>query len=129
MRTLCLGVAMLLLCADRTALADEWLESGRIAVAEIRALCERVSNVRLLARMQMISTGSASWRRLSRQELVIEGTAMGVPPLNPSRCYVIARAGGNEGERRAFEVRDFAVNPERTSVFIIGRNYDPPPEP
>jgi hypothetical protein len=63
MRTLCLGVAMLLLCSDRTALADEWLESGRLAVAEIRALCERVSNVRQLAQMQMISTGNARWRR------------------------------------------------------------------
>jgi hypothetical protein len=122
---------MLLLCADRMALANsEWLESGRLAVAEIRALCERVSDVRQLARMQMISTGNARWRRLSRQELVIEATVMGVPPLNPSRCYVIARAGRNEeGERRAFEVRDFVVTPERTSVFIIGRDYDPPPEP
>jgi hypothetical protein len=129
MRVFCLAV-MLLLCVDRSALAEsEWVESGRLGVAEIRALCERVNDIRELARVQMISTGNARWRRLSRQELVIEATVMGVPPLDPNRCYVIARAGRNETERRAFEVRDFAVNPERTSIFIIGRDYDPPPEP
>lgn len=122
------ALAMLLLCTDRTALGGEWLESGRLAVAEIRTLCERVSDVRQLARMQMISIGNARWRWLSRQDLVIEAAVMGVPPLNPNRCYVIARAGRNDGERRAFEVRDFAVTPERTSVFIVGRDYDPPPE-
>lgn len=119
---------MLLLCTGHTALAKtEWLQSGRLTVAEIQDLCERVSDVQLLARKQMISTGNARWRRLSRQELAIEATIMGVPPLNPGSCYVIARAG--EGERRAFEVRDFTVSPERTSVFIIGRDYDPPPKP
>lgn len=121
---------MLLLCNGRTALAEtEWLQSGRLAVAESRALCERVSNVQVLARKQMISTGNARWRRLPRQELVIEATVMGAPPLNPDSCYVIARAGQSERERRAFEVHDFTVNPERTSVFIVGRDYDPPPEP
>ena len=121
---------MLLLCNGRTALAEtEWLQSGRLAVAEIRALCERVSDVQLLARKQMISTGNARWRLLSRQELVIEATFMGVPPLDPGSCYVIVRAGQGERERRAFEVRDFTVNPERTLVFIVGRDYDPPPRP
>ncbi len=129
MRALCLGAALLLLCENQSALAQsEWFESGRLSVAEIRGLCERVSDVRRLALMQMISNGNARWRQLSRQELVIETTAMGVPPLNPDRCYVIAHAGPrNEGERRAFEVRDFAVNPDRTSVFIIGHAYDAPP--
>ncbi|WP_291862831.1 hypothetical protein [Bradyrhizobium sp.] len=128
MRALCL--AMLLLCNGRTALAEtEWLQSGRLGVAEIRALCERVSDVELLARKQMISTGNARWRLLSRQDLVIEATVMGVPPLNPGRCYVIVRAGQSERERRAFEVRDFTVNPERILVFIVGRDYDPPPKP
>ncbi|MGZ9106837.1 MAG: hypothetical protein ACXW3M_13765 [Rhodoplanes sp.] len=121
---------MLLLCNGRTALAEtEWLQSGRLAVAEIRALCERVSDVQLLARKQMISTGNARWRLLSRQELVIEATIMGIPPLHPGSCYVIVRAGQSERERRAFEVRDFTVSPERASVFIVGRDYDPPPEP
>lgn len=128
MRALCL--AMLLLCNGRTALAGtEWLPSARLAVAEIRVLCDRVGGVELLARKQMISAGNARWRWLSRQELVIEATVMGVPPLNPGSCYVIARAGRSETERRAFEVHDFTVNPERTSVFIIGRDYDAPPEP
>ncbi len=131
MRALCLGAILLTPWENRSAVAQsEWLESGRLSVAEIRTLCERVNDVRLLARMQMITTGSAHWRQLSRQEFVIEATVMGVPPLNPNRCYVIARAGPvNERERRAFEVRDFAVNPERTSVFIIGWAYDAPPEP
>jgi hypothetical protein len=31
-----------------------------------------------------------------------------------------------EEERRAFEVRDFTSNTERTSVFVIGRAYDAP---
>lgn len=101
MRMLWLGAVKLLVYTDRTAFADEWLESGCLAVAEIRALCERVSDIRQLARMQIISTGNARWRRMSRQELVIEATVMGVPPPNPSRCYVIACAGRNEGERRA----------------------------
>jgi hypothetical protein len=51
----------------------------------------------------------------------------GVPPLNPGRSYVIAHAG--DGERRAFEVRDFTVGPERTSVFIICRDHDTQPKP
>lgn len=128
MRALCL--AMLLLCNGRTAFAGtEWFPSARLAVAEIRVLCDRVSGIELLARKQMISAGNARWRWLSRQELVIEATVMGVPPLNPSSCYVIARAGQGERERRAFEVHDFTVNPERTSVFIVGRDYDAPPEP
>lgn len=128
MRALCL--AILLLCTGQTALAEtEWLQSGRLTVAEIRSLCARVSDVRLLARKQMISSGTARWRWLSRQELVIEAMVMGVPPLDPGSCYVIARAGQSERERRAFEVRDFTSSPERTLVFIIGRDYDPPPEP
>jgi hypothetical protein len=79
--------------------------------------------------MQMISSGNERWRRLSRQGLAIETTVMGTPPLNPDRCYVIARAGSaHEGERRAFEVRDFAVSTARTSVFILGHAYDLPDE-
>ncbi len=130
MRALCLGVAMGLASATHPALAQsEWLESGRITATQIAALCKRVSDVRLLARMQMISVGGERWRRLSRRELVIEAAVMGVPPLNPDRCYVIARAGrDNESERRAFEVRDFAVSPERTSVLLIGQGYEPPPD-
>ena len=77
--------------------------------------------------MQMISAGSERWRRLSRQELVIETAVMGAPPLGPGRCYVIARGGStDEGQRSAFEVRDFTVSSERTSVFTIGHAYDAP---
>ena len=106
---------------------EQMVGSGRLKVSEIKVLCDRVSDVRLLGRMQMITSGDDRWRRLSRQELVIEAAAMGVAPLDPSRCYVIARAGpAAEGERRAFEVRDFTSNTERTSVFVIGRAYDAP---
>jgi hypothetical protein len=127
MRALCL-ITTALFATTHSALAEsKWLESGRLEVAEIRVLCDRVSDVRLLARMQMISAGSERWRRLSRQELVIEAAVMGTPPLDPGRCYVIARGGStDEGERSAFEVRDFTVSPERTSVLAIGHAYDVP---
>ena len=55
------------------------------------------------------------------------GAIMGLPPLEPDRCYVIVRAGRDrESERRAFEVRDLAVSSERTSVLVVGRNYGLP---
>ena len=129
MRALCPALAITALFAtSHSALAEsKWLESARLNVSEIKTLCDRVSDVRLLGRMQMITSGDDRWRRLSRQELVIEATAMGVAPLDPSRCYVIAHAGSvAEGERRAFEVRDFASNTEQTSVLVVGRAYDAP---
>jgi hypothetical protein len=122
-------VAAALFATTHSALAEsKWLESGHLQASEIKGLCERVGDVRLLARMQMISAGNERWRRLARQELVIEAAVMGAPPLNPERCYVIARGGmADETERSVFEVRDFAVSPERTSIFTIGRTYDEPP--
>ncbi len=54
---------------------------------------------------------------------------MGVPPLDPNRCYVIARAGTvDEMERRAFEVLDFVDSTEQTSILAIGRAYEVPPD-
>ena len=129
MRALCPALAITILCVtSHSALAEsKWLESGRLKVSEIKLLCDRVSDVRLLGRMQMITSGDDRWRRLSRQELVIEAAVMGVAPLDPSRCYVIAHAGpAEEGERRIFEVRDFTSNTERTSVLVFGRAYDSP---
>jgi hypothetical protein len=128
MRAVWLGTATVILATASSAWAgSEWLDSRRLEVSEIRAHCERVSDVRLLARMQMISSGNERWRRLSRQELAIDAAVMGMPPLNPDRCYIIARAGpAHEGERRAFEVRDFAVSAARTSVLLIGHAYDLP---
>lgn len=127
-RAVCLATATVVLATASSAFAgSEWLESRRLEVSDIRVLCERVSDIRLLARMQMISSGDERWRRLSRKELAVEATAMGVPPLDPGRCHVIARAGAvDEGERRVFEVRDFVVSTTRTSVLLIGRAYDPP---
>ncbi len=128
MRALLLGAVMLPLAAVHPALAQSaWLESARMDAAQIRELCQQVSDIRMLARMQMIASGDAQWLRLSRQDLTMEAAVMGAPPLDPGRCYVIVRAGRSDGStRRAFEVREFAVNPERTSVFAIGRSYDPP---
>lgn len=130
MRAVWLGTATVVLMTASSAFAEsEWLDARRLEASKIRVLCERVSEVRLLARMQMIASGNQRWRWLSRQELAIEATIMGVPPLNPSHCYVIARAGSaDEGERRAFEVRDFTVGTARTSVLVIGHAYDPPPD-
>ena len=129
MRALSLGTGVVLFATAYSAMAQsKWLESKSLDLPEIKALCERVSDVRMLARRQIASAGNEHWRRLSQQELVIEVAGMGAPPLDPSRCYVIARAGpAEEREQRVFEVRDFAVNPERTSVFVIGRDYGPPP--
>jgi hypothetical protein len=128
MRALWVVIATALFATTHSALAEsKWLESGRLETSEIKVLCERVSDVRLLARMQMISAGNERWRRLARQELVIEAAIMGVPPLDPGRCYVIARGGRtDERERSAFEVRDFTVSAERISVFTIGRAYGAP---
>ncbi|WP_406856125.1 hypothetical protein ABEG18_00400 [Alsobacter sp. KACC 23698] len=125
MRARCLiaGIASLAIPSLVQA-KTEWLQSARLTGSEIAALCERVRDVRLLARMQMISSGSERWRKLSRQELVIESATVGVLPLEP-RCYVIARAGpAGEKERRAFEVHDFLVSPDGVSVFVIGRAYN-----
>ena len=128
MRALCLGLAMVLSATTCPAVAESlWLESARFDVSEVRALCERASGLRLLARMQMIATGDARWRRLSRQELVVEATVMGEVPLDPGRCYVVARAGpADDSERRAFEVHDFSVSSERTAVLVVGRAYAHP---
>ncbi len=128
MRARSLAIAVLLATAYSAMARSKWLESKLLDLSEIRALCERVSDVRPLARMQIAVAGNERWRHLSRQGLVIEVAGMGVPPLDPSRCYVIARAGSpDEREQRIFEVRDFADNPERTSVFVVGRDYGPPP--
>ncbi len=128
MRSLSLGIAAALLATTTSALAEsKWLESGRLDTSDIRALCEQVRDLQLLARMQIIASGNERWRSLSRRELVVEAAVMGVPPLDPGRCYVIARAGlAGDTERRAFEIRDFVVGTERTSVFVVGRAYDAP---
>ncbi len=60
--------------------------------------------------------------------IVIDVVMMGVPPLDPNRCYVIARGTVDEMERRAFEVLDFVDSTEQTSILAIGRAYDVPPD-
>jgi hypothetical protein len=128
MRALCLIAATVLSATVSSVQADtRWLQSGHLDVPEIVSLCEQVRDVRQLARMQMIASGGERWKRLARQSLDLEAAVMGAPPLDPGRCYIIARAGpADDRERRAFEVRDFAVTPERTSVFVIGGGYDAP---
>jgi hypothetical protein len=108
---------------------SKWVESGRLDTSEVSAICKRASDVRTLARTQMTSPGNERWTRLSRQELVVEAFVMGTPPLDPRRCYLVARAGRvEETARRVFEVRDFAVSAESTSVFVIGRGFELPPK-
>jgi len=129
MRTLSTIVATLLLGAPPAMAQSKWVETGSLDPSEVGALCERASDVRELARSQMTTTGGERWLRLSRRRLVIEAFVMGRPPLDAGRCYVVARAGlGEETERRIFEVRDFAVNAAGTTVFVIGRDFPPPPE-
>ena len=124
------SIAVMLAFVTPPAMAQsQWLESARLTPSEVSALCERASNVRSLARSQMTTTGDERWRRLSRQELVVEAFVMGKPPLDPARCYVVARAGiAEESERRVFEARDFTVSAEGTTVFVIGRSFALPPK-
>lgn len=127
MRAHCLCTMALVLAPCSAMAESKWLDSRRLEAPEVSTLCGQISGVRLLARMQMISSGNGRWRLLSRQELVIESAMMGVSPLDPGRCYLIARAGTtDEKERRAFEVRDFAAGPERTSVLTVGHAVDAP---
>ena len=131
MRVLRLAAVMLLLAVNGPAFAESaWLESARLTVPERQALCARISDIRMLARQQMIASGDAEWRRLARLGLTFEAAVMGTPPLDPGHCYVIMRAGqGDDIMRRAFEVREFTTNPDETLAFLVGRNFDPPPAP
>ena len=72
MRTLSSIVATLLIGTPPAMAQSKWLESGHLDPSEVSALCERASDVRVLARTQMTTTGNERWRRLSRQELVVE---------------------------------------------------------
>jgi hypothetical protein len=129
MRTLGSIIAIVLFGTTPATAQSKWLESGRLDPSEVSTLCQRASDIRLLARIQMITTGNERWLRLSRQELVVEAFVMGTPPLDPRRCYVLARAGlAEETERRVFEVCDFAVSSESTTVFVVGRNFALPAE-
>ncbi len=129
MRTLSTIIATLLFGTPAAMGQSKLLESGQLDPSEVSALCEQASDVRVLARRQMITTGNEHWLRLSRQQLVVEAFVMGKPPLDPGRCYVVARAGlAEDTERRVFEVRDFAVNTAGTTVFVIGRDFPPPPD-
>lgn len=127
MRALLFGTAAVLATSCSALAESRWLESRLLEVSERKVLCDRANGVRLLARMQMIASGSDRWRKLSRQQLVVESIAMGALPLDPDRCYVIARVGlADEKERRAFEVRDFFDSAEQTSIFTLGQAYDQP---
>jgi len=123
-------IAAALLFAASPALAQShWLDKGRLDPWEVSVLCARASDIRSLARNQMTTTSDARWRRLSRQQLIVEAFVMGQPPLDPERCYIVARAGlADNDERRAFEVLDFAVSDEKTTVFVVGRSFPLPLE-
>ena len=129
MRALSSIIATLMFAGPPAMAQSKWLESGRLTHSEVSTLCKEASDVRVLASRQMTAAGDERWRQLSRQKLAVESFVMGKPPLEPERCYVVARAGLNDDtERRIFEVRDFAVSAESTTVFVVGRNFAPPPD-
>lgn len=119
------AVGTVAILATSPALAgSDWLEALKLPSEQVRQLCGQSRDVTNLARSQMVAAGDAEWRRLSRVELAVERFAMGTAPLDPAKCYVYARAGSPEGaQRRAFEVRDFASNPERVRVMVLGREF------
>lgn len=107
--------------------ASDWLEALKLPPDRLRQLCGQADGVTNLARSQIVTAGDADWRRLSRLGFAVEGVAMGASPLDAGKCYVIVRAGqppeAPDVQRRAFEVRDFASNPERVKVMVVGWNY------
>jgi len=121
-------VAGILFAASPAFAQSLWLDARTLDSLETGVLCEQASGIRTLARNQMITTGGERWRMLARRQLDVEAFAMGAPPMDPNRCYVVARAGLGDTERRAFEVLDFAVSDERTTVFVLGRNFPLPLE-
>jgi hypothetical protein len=127
MRNLQSTIALAACCTAFQAGAAEWLDARTLSNADLRHLCADANEVMLLARMQMVTAQNAQWRRLSRESLAIEVIAMGAAPLDPAKCYVVARAGGSGdlssgSQRRAFEVRDFSHSPEQTRIMVIGPN-------
>lgn len=128
MRSIALIVLFAVTCIRVPAFAAEWIVAQNLSEHQLRELCGRTSGVTLLARTQITSASGEEWRRRSRRALVIEGFTMGASPLDPTKCYVVARA--NEGGaadalplRRAFEVYDFAHSSEQTLVMVVGRHY------
>jgi hypothetical protein len=120
MRTLISIIATLLFTAPPAMSQSKWLESIRLDPSKVSALCERAGDVRSLARSQMTAAGDVRWRELSRRKLVMEAFVMGTPPLDPGRCYVVARAGlAAETERRVFEGRPSCFTALMSSVAAI----------
>jgi len=115
---------LIAICAGAPALAADWLDARKLSADQVRDLCRQASGVQTLARMQMVAAGDAQWRRAVRRKLVVEEFAMGTPPLDPTKCYVIAHAGseadGSGRQHRAFEVRDFVNSPAKTTVLVLG---------
>lgn len=119
------------ICIRAPAFAAEWVRTQSVSEYQLRELCARASGVTTLARTQMVSAAGEEWRRRSRQTLFIERFVMGFSPLDPTKCYVIARAGEGDDTnksrlRRAFEVHDFAHGSERTLIMVVGRHYSLP---
>jgi hypothetical protein len=108
--------------------AAEWVNAGHLSNERLNELCSRASGLTMLARTQIGLSHNGEWRRLARQMLEVESFTMGTSPLDPSKCYVIARAGQKttfEGDirRRAFEVRDFSQSSDRTLVMVVGTHF------
>jgi hypothetical protein len=128
MRACRYGLIGLLIGVSEPLAAAEWLDARTLPGESLRELCTRSSGIKSLARMQMMISLGAEWRRLSRQGLEVERIAIGQAPLDSSKCYVFVRAGpagefDGIAERRAFEARDFAHSPERTLVLVVGPQF------
>lgn len=131
MRSIAWIALLAAICIRAPAFAAEWVRTQSVSEYQLRELCARASGVTNLARTQMISAAGDEWRQRSRQALSIERFMMGSSPLDPTKCYVIARAGeGNDTNksrlRRAFEVYDFAHGAERTLIMVVGRHHSLP---
>lgn len=130
-----LGAAVLLAMAaagQPAKAASDWLEAAKLSADELRHLCGQARDLTAIARSQLLSAGDADWLRLSRLDVAVDRIAMGTPPLDPGKCYVVVRAGsaaagGGEVAWRAFEVHDFARSAERTQVMVLGW-HEPLPE-
>lgn len=107
--------------ASPTLAGSDWLEALKLPSEQLRQLCGQSDGLTTLARSQMVAAGDAEWRRLARVDLAVERFGMGASPLDSAKCYVYVRAGdASETQRRAFEVRDFASNPDRVLVMVVG---------
>ena len=77
-----LPIVLTALVAGPPAIGADWLDARTLSEERVRELCALASDVRHLARQQMLLGADARWRSLSSRSFVIEGFEMGTPPLD-----------------------------------------------